>query len=874
MADLFRLDPSAAEGAQNVARGIILLGEAAAGAGPPTDALAASLRQTLTGLGHLTPAVMESVRALENIQRGAAGAGADAQKASAGISSLVGPMAGLAAQALGIPPDLAKVAGALGMLAVGGPVTVGVLAGATAIGFAWDLLTRDARRLREETKKAGEALDQIAQSRRGPGGVIADNVAKVRARRDVVSGELASIDRQLAVAPTAKPAALTPSFAAGKTGFANVNAIGPATNRAWLERRRRELVAERATLDRQVNIGEDELRRIGVAEEMRGRQEDAGVLSTLISSGHSTSADRAEARRLIAEWQRTLADEARRGGDPALRAALARDISTLSNALEQSPEARRARERQRLETEERQRALQLQEALRERPRVQLIGEPVGVRPIAPIAVPRIVAPPAVTIKSREAEYMEALRAPFDKARKGIERSFGDLFTGIVQKGASAFDDFAKTVKSIFARLISDIVSTFVTKRLKPALAGMLGIGSGGSGSGGLFGLGDSKALTRSPLVGGLAVGVGGAMVGYAVGSMTTNRTLGALGGAASGAATGAAMASVLPGIGTAAGAVIGGVMGFVGGLFGSSKKAKEAARQMREAQQQWELALKDFADAATEMPDHVRREKEINRKTLDLMRQGMQAFGIKDPNKTLKFLGFDPNKMTGSPEEIAQVIKKLEQLAGKGGPLARMVGGKHLNSLIAEMKKLAEAQGLHFDALEKARQEQEKTVKDDLAVRELAAKGLDKDAEALRLKLQHEREYQEAEKQGYDAATLAQLRHVQALEAAKQAADGLTTSMLNVPEGFRLAAAAFHAQDPFGTTTSGPPILGGWPGPHPTPTYPTLGPIDDGGRGEDDRDVVLQLDGREVARVAVHHLRRKARQQFGDETRWGEVSEA
>jgi hypothetical protein len=695
-----------------------------------------------------------------------------------------------------------------------------------------------------------------------------------------------------------------------------------------------EIDAANKALKEKIQAGEAEIAEIQARSKREVRERQVQTLAELIRGGHATADERAQAQRIIDLGTRTLAAG---GGDSAMRADLARDVGTLKEAFQASPEAQAAQRSAALKADSDNMIRAAQDELDlAHERLQTLKEE-GLALVymrhQQEAITRIAqeqrrleagdigqqdfdqfkkaALQAAAIKDRAAEInqlADQLDQLWDDVIANLESSMASFFSGARGSFKNLFED----VKKMFIRMWAEVVASRIMKSIiglfskdKSASADaaatmqvsagavmadaaktqMIAAATMAKAAGvqaEAAGTETARAGASAAKPGGLLYKIAGytmtAAVGYQIGDMMGQKfgkVGGAIGGAVGGAAAGAVIGSkVLPGIGTAVGAVIGGVAGLVGGLFGSSKKAKEAARQMREAQQQWELALKDFADAATEMPDHVRREKEINRKTLDLMRQGMQAFGIKDPNKTLKFLGFDPNKMTGSPEEIAQVIKKLEQLAGKGGPLARMVGGKHLNSLIAEMKKLAEAQGLHFDALEKARQEQEKTVKDDLAVRELAAKGLDKDAEALRLKLQHEREYQEAEKQGYDAATLAQLRHVQALEAAKQAADGLTTSMLNVPEGFRLAAAAFRAQDSFTPTTSGPPILAGWPGPHPTPTFPTLGPIDDGGRSEDDRDIVLQLDGREVARVAVHHLRRKARQQFGDETRWGEVSEA
>jgi hypothetical protein len=170
--------------------------------------------------------------------------------------------------------------------------------------------------------------------------------------------------------------------------------------------------------------------------------------------------------------------------------------------------------------------------------------------------------------------------------------------------------------------------------------------------------------------------------------------------------------------------------------------------------------------------------------------------------------------------------------------------------------------------------------REEIEARALDVTGNSKDAAALRLKIQQEKEYREAEKSGLDAATLARLREVQAMEAAKQAADELTSSMLNVPEGFRVAAAAFRAQDPW-TPPPAEPLP-----PPPVPPEPPSPPgggtwSPPGGGGPDgtqfysiapDTPVVLTLDGEVVANTVIRHARRKASRQFGDATRWGEVS--
>lgn len=74
------------------------------------------------------------------------------------INSLRSPLSTLAANLTGLNPQIAQLTGLLGGLALGSGVIVGVLGGLGAMSFAYDKLTEDTRKAREEQDKFVESL--------------------------------------------------------------------------------------------------------------------------------------------------------------------------------------------------------------------------------------------------------------------------------------------------------------------------------------------------------------------------------------------------------------------------------------------------------------------------------------------------------------------------------------------------------------------------------------------------------------------------------------------------------------------------------------------------------------------------------------------
>lgn len=81
-----------------------------------------------------------------------------------GMGTLRSTAATLVSQMAGVKTSVGQVVGALGNMALGGAVTVGVLGGIAAIGFAYDKLTEKTRKAKEEQQKLADELLKSANA--------------------------------------------------------------------------------------------------------------------------------------------------------------------------------------------------------------------------------------------------------------------------------------------------------------------------------------------------------------------------------------------------------------------------------------------------------------------------------------------------------------------------------------------------------------------------------------------------------------------------------------------------------------------------------------------------------------------------------------
>jgi tape measure domain-containing protein len=236
-----------------------------------------------------------------------------------------------------------------------------------------------------------------------------------------------------------------------------------------------------------------------------------------------------------------------------------------------------------------------------------------------IAVSQLRAKQAKEAAQREAEAISSI---YEHAAHDIQSTWSDLFYGVFNDGKFKFQDFADSLKSIWARTLADMVAMSMQQSLvtpifsalfgmTPAQAGVQGFGGGtgatgtrgifdiltgrvnlpkgestqgpfgpGGWEGGMFnvpgsdvaasmgGMGDQGLLGRifGKKVFGSSLGelLGGAALGMGLGSMT---------GSGSGGAIGGALGSMLGPIGGLVGGLLG---GFIGSLFKSTPRSISA----------------------------------------------------------------------------------------------------------------------------------------------------------------------------------------------------------------------------------------------------------------------------------------------------------
>jgi hypothetical protein len=273
--------------------------------------------------------------------------------------------------------------------------------------------------------------------------------------------------------------------------------------------------------------------------------------------------------------------------------------------------------------------------------------------------------------------------------------------------------------------------------------------------------------------------LGGGGVGGSLGASVAKGAFTDLAGGFGATATGAALF----------GPIAAGIGALVGGLFDSGKAAKEHARAMAEAAKQYIQARADFSARANgtsgsldEQIRKIRNEASSQRSSANELYNGKTVF-------------------THFPEYFKKEIERINA---------------------DELKYI---ENLKEESRIKAQQ-----FKEDLQVRLLRAQGQNKEADALALRLQQQRELAELDKQialGLaEEATRALLLQVQAAELLKKSVDALSTSVRNAPSGFKIESYINRFATPRQFLPPLPPVF--------NPERPTGGP-----RGS----VVFQLSG-------------------------------
>ncbi len=242
-------------------------------------------------------------------------------------------------------------------------------------------------------------------------------------------------------------------------------------------------------------------------------------------------------------------------------------------------------------------------------------------------------------KEAARKYADMMNKPFENAAENIQQSFSDMFTNIFDGGLNSFEDFGKSLKSTFSRLLGELATLAIKQQVivpvitmaansmgmgnvgsqlagqfggMPNLGGLTGGSGGGAGGGGMPGMGSlfqsgggslfssltggatlngslSGVLTQFGATRGMGEwmamkGMGGASLGgigmagslgYIGGDMLT-KTLGMKGKYGGVGGSLGAMAGMA--VGGPIGALIGGALGsLAGGLIGNSKPSDKFA---------------------------------------------------------------------------------------------------------------------------------------------------------------------------------------------------------------------------------------------------------------------------------------------------------
>lgn len=256
-------------------------------------------------------------------------------------------------------------------------------------------------------------------------------------------------------------------------------------------------------------------------------------------------------------------------------------------------------------------------------------------------------------------------------------------------------------------------------------------------------------------------------------------------------------------------------------LLGMADSAHKAAKAAREAARAFELSLASFAaDAAGPGSDEAlhfailqaEADKAALNKQIDSMRQGQNYAGT---------------HYKGNAEASA-----AEQ---------------------ADFDKVARLTERRIELLKEEAEALKRTRIEDLQVRLLRAKGQTREADALALQHDQERERKELiqsfgeQIDATEAATLRLLLQVQAQEKLKAATDAASKSALNMVEGYKLQSVIFGAAGVGKPNVSAPSA-------------------DDG-----DLHLTLNLDGEVVSRSVLKNFKRRSQRQFGTMLKWGQI---
>jgi hypothetical protein len=745
------------------------------------------------------------IAAQKGVEVAAVGAGAGLGRIRQGLTSLV-------AQMTGTIPVLDRIVSSMGGMALGTGVIVGVLAALAAVAAAYRFLTSDARAAAKAQDEALQKMVEWDKKRHvGAAGEFGENLAgggqalvretttrsAVARAGSVFGGGIGALaDLWLDHTKT--------SYAANAQAIREGGAVlGEETTRTFLEQRGREAATLAENIKSNNATHAERLRAVELLKQDRtlmAQYKGAGVSGDLRSALGSQiegldSALNPDVKKIRADPSiaRAAKEEDR---TKAMIAALDEEAAASDRMLAARRRGTDAAAKQEVEETVRLQLAQTGLAVGtaryaqvERDIRQTIDNTAAVKDLNDADKEREKADKARDVAAKKAndEAIAEQKKQMQAVDSLFKSSFTTLFTDITSKGKNAFASLFDAIRTGFIKLLADMAATQLTNRVMGGALGMMLGGvltpgrAGAQGSSGpavpwgALGDGDVATSSRFSTAAGYAgIALGGLGVGYGIGGAAHSATMaglgGALGGAGSGAMIGAAFGSALGPHGAAIGAALGGLTGLVGGLLGFGSAAKEAARQMKEAQTVLALSMASLrADVNHDVLGggiaRVNEERETRRKAIE------DAF---------------PGGGSGS-----------EQVAKRNAMLADM------NAL--EDKRIALLQ------IEYA-QSQKHDI-EDLKVRKLRAEGHLYEADAMAFAEQQAKELEAAQNSGKDAAYMMLFAETQLAEKRAHQADVMQAAVRNAPSGFKVSGYGYDFATPaaaggqLAPTAQTPPVI-------------------------------------------------------------------
>lgn len=207
-------------------------------------------------------------------------------------------------------------------------------------------------------------------------------------------------------------------------------------------------------------------------------------------------------------------------------------------------------------------------------------------------------------------------------------------------------------------------------------------------------------------------------------------------------------------------------------------------------------------------------------------------------------------------KEVLEALDKLREAVGTGPRFTE--GYDKIIAAFTAFEKRIRAQ----DA------ESKRYASEDLDVRELRAKGKDKEADAKDLENRQAAEYAKAVADGMSDEYLAHLKLVQGMEKTKAAFDDLTKSTVNLVQGYKYQATIFQNSQ---SRTFGTGIDDGIYRPPITPISSTSGASYSSAGGD---RVVVQLvlpNGQVLGETVLTDWKARSQRKYGTTTRYAEL---